>query len=134
MGLTIHIITMTCVVKCNPHNWHTIDSFKSVQNTKFINKRGFNPKIYLTLKKLLINITGNHYRLIAVKLHFQNIFSECFMNNFPTKNTNIKYNNRLPYITSGLHSQSSLNIPLDMLRSKIQLMKINRNVEHSITN
>ena len=32
--------------------------------------------------------------------HFQNIFSECFMNNFPTKT--LKYNNRLPYITSGL--------------------------------
>ena len=55
-----------------------------------------------TLKKLLINITGNHYRIIAPFSHFQNIFSECFMNNFPTKNTKIKYNNRLPYITSGL--------------------------------
>ena len=55
-----------------------------------------------TFKKLLINTTGNHYRLITVKLHFQIIFSECFMNNFPTKNTKINYNNRLPYITSGL--------------------------------
>ena len=27
-----------------------------------------------------------------------------FMNNFPTKNTKIKYNNRLPYITSGLRN------------------------------
>ena len=31
-------------------------------------------------------------------------------------------------------NQSNINIPLDMLMPKIQLMKINRNVEHSITN
>ena len=39
--------------------------------TKFINKRDFSQKMSQTLKKLLINITGNHYRLIAVTLsHF----------------------------------------------------------------
>ena len=37
---------------------------------KIINKRDFCQKMSQTLKELLINITGNHYRLIAVKLHF----------------------------------------------------------------
>ena len=40
------------------------------RNKKIINKRDFSQKMSQTLKKLLINITGNHYRLIAVKLHF----------------------------------------------------------------
>ena len=40
------------------------------RNTKFINKRDFSQKNISNFKKLLINITGNHYRLIAVKLHF----------------------------------------------------------------
>ena len=39
------------------------------RNTKFINKRDFFFLISQTLKKLLINITDNYYRLIAVKLH-----------------------------------------------------------------
>ena len=66
--------------------------------------------------------------------HFQNIFSECFMNNFSTKTLRLS-------TTTGYHisqvdyaNQSNINLPLDMLMSKTQLMKINRNVEHSIAN
>ena len=66
--------------------------------------------------------------------YFQNIFSECFINNFPTKNTKIKYNNGLPYITSGLRKSIKHKHTLRHAYAKIQLMKINRNVEHSITN
>ena len=104
------------------------------RNIKFKIKRDFSQKISQTLKKLLINITGNRYCLIAVKLHFQNIFSECFMNNFPTKT--LKSSTTTGYHISQVDSknQSNINIPLDMLMPKIQLMKINRNVEHSITN
>ena len=56
-----------CIYYRSKDTRHVISS----TNTKLINKRDFSPpKMSQTLKKLLINITGNHYRLIAVKLHF----------------------------------------------------------------
>ena len=75
------------------------------RNTKFINTRDFSQKISQTLKKALDKYNWQSLPSNSCQTsfsHFQNIFSECFMNNFPTKNTKIKYNNRLPYITSGL--------------------------------
>ena len=107
------------------------------QNTKFTNKLDFVQKNISNLKKTLDKYNWqtlpSNSGLISFS-HFQNIFSECFMNNFPTKTLKLS-------TTTGYHisqvdyaNQSNINIPLDMLMSKIQLMKINRNVEHSITN
>ena len=47
-------------------------------------------------------MSGIKYILLTIKIHFQSVFSKCFMNNFPMKTTKIQYKNRLPYITSGL--------------------------------
>ena len=107
------------------------------RNTKFINKCDFSQNISQTSKKPL---DKNNWQTLPSNScqtsfsHFQNIFSECFMNNFPTKTLKLS-------TTTGYHisqvdyaNQSNINIPLDMLMSKIQLLKINRNVGHSITN
>ena len=56
------------------------------------------------------------------------------MNIFPMKTTKIQYKNRLPYITSGLRKSIQYKHILDTFMPKIQLMKINRNVELLITN
>ena len=75
------------------------------RNTKFINKRDFSQKNVSNFKKALDKYNWQSLPSNSCQTsfsHFQNIFSECFMNNFPNKNTKIKYNNRLPYITSGL--------------------------------
>ena len=107
------------------------------RNTKFINIRGFSLKISQTLKKLLINITGNQYRLIAVKLHFL-IFKTYSLNVsliiFQPKTLKLSTTTGYHISQVDYENQSNINIPLDMLMPKIQLMKINRNVEHSITN
>ena len=66
--------------------------------------------------------------------HFQNIFSECFMNNFPTKTLKLSTTTGYRISQVDYANQSNINIPLDMIMSNIQLMKINRNVELSITN
>ena len=107
------------------------------RNTKFINKRDFSQKISQTLKKALDEYNWQSLPSNSCPTsfsHFQNIFSECFLNDFPTKTIQLS-------TTTGYHmsqvdyaNQSNINIPLDMLMPKIQLMKINRNVEHSIKN
>ena len=56
------------------------------------------------------------------------------MNNFPTKTLKLSTTTGYHISQVDYENQSNINIPLDMLMPKIQLMKINRNVEHSITN
>ena len=107
------------------------------RNTKFINKRDFCQKNISNLKKALDKYNWQSLPSNSCQTsfsHSQNIFSEYFINNFPTKP--LKLNTTTNYHISQIDytNQSNINIPLDILTSKIQLMKINRNVEHSITN
>ena len=111
IGLNLKKILFTCFWfdvrnKCIYYRSKDTRHVISSTNTKLINKRDFSPpKMSQTLKKALDKYNWQSLPSNSCQTsvsHVQNIFSECFMNNFPTKNTKIKYNNRLPYITSGL--------------------------------
>ena len=69
------------------------------RNTTFINKRDFSKNYISNFKKALDKYNWQTLPSNSCQtsfFRFQNIFSECFMNNFPTKNAKSKYNNRLP--------------------------------------
>ena len=106
----------------------------SAQKNKFVNKRDFSQKNISNFNKALNKydwdqIYSNNYQ--NTFSNFQSVFSKCFMNNFP-----LTFNIRIGYHTSQVHyeNQSNINIYLDTFMPKIQLMKINRNVELLITN
>ena len=147
--MSLMYIMMLCIIYYNNCIFNTVlytimcmtsiitDLVIRTRNTKFINKRDFSQKNVSNFKKALdkYNWQSLPYNSCQTSFsHFQNIFSGCFMNNFPTKTLKLSTTTDYHISQVDYENQSNINIPLDMLMLKIQLRKINRNVEHSITN